>query len=137
MTSGSSVDEFHVAPEQERAFQGLLKSARQLHGWSQQQVEERARELGLPINQTLLSSLERGPYPGMRLWDIYKLCRVYDLKVSQVLDALGWSDATPESKDERRLSLIWNAIRDLPDPDMDTILSVVERYIVGSRHSQE
>lgn len=137
MPSGSSAEEFTVSPERERAFQELLKSARQLHGWSQQDAERVSKEMGLPIHQTLLSNLERGPYPGMRFWDIYKLCRIYGIQVSQVLDALGWSDAPKESKNERRVALILDSIRDLPDEDVDTLLSVIERFIVGSRHTQE
>jgi hypothetical protein len=137
LTSGSSVDEFKVTPERERAFQDLLRNARQLRGWSQQEVERASRDLGLPLNQTLISSLERGPYPGMRLWDVYKLCRVYSLPVSQVMDALGWSEGESSSKTDRRVNLICNAIRDLAGPDLDTILNVVEKYVVGTRHAHE
>jgi hypothetical protein len=136
LTSGTT-EEFKVTPEKERAFQDLLRSARQLRGWSQQDAERASRDLGLPLNQTLISSLERGPYPGMRLWDVYKLCRVYDLPLNQVMDVLGWSEAQPGSRNDRRTTLICNAIRDMSDQDVDTILTVVERFVVGTRHMQE
>jgi hypothetical protein len=138
LTSGSSVEEFQVSPERERAFQDLLRGARQLRGWSQQEAEAASRKAGLPLNQTLISSLERGPYPGMRIWDVYKLCRVYDLPIGQVMDTLGWTESPqPANRTDRRVTMLCNAVRDLGDADVDTILTVVERFVIGTRHTHE
>lgn len=128
MTSGTSYDKFHVASDREEKFKRLLKSARELRGWSQMKAAE---ESG--VAQTVISEMERGVYPGMRLWDIWKLCRTYGFRVSQVLDALGWTDES-ESKDaevERRIALLNRAFADLSGEELDHLLFVVECFVVG------
>ncbi|GEM_PF-3588335 len=91
------------------------------------------------MKQTLISSLERGPYPGMRLWDVWRLCCAYEIDVNQVFEALGWLDR-PKSRNpeiERRITLINRALRDVSRTDLDILLTVIERYIIGIHHQRD
>lgn len=130
MTSGSSYDVFKVTPEQEKAFKELLFNARKLRGWSQQQAADNTG-----VAQTVISSLERGPYPGMRLWDIWRLCEGYGIDVVDVRKTLGWygEDEERATEDDLRIGLLVAAIKKLDRRDRDLILQTVERYIVGVR----
>lgn len=128
MTSGSSFDEFHVPADRERAFKEFLKSARTTLGLSQMQAAERSG-----LAQTVISSLERGPYPGMRLWDIWRLCDTYGIEVDHVLETLGWVNKNKpvESEQKRKIDLLCHALSTLPEDRLEPVLQTIEGYVTG------
>ena len=130
MTSGSSYDEFNVEPAQEKAFKELLRNARQMRGWSQQQAAD-----ATGVAQTVISSLERGPYPGMRLWDIWRLCDGYGIEVVDIRKALGWygereKDRMEEHEDPR-LAVAIAALKNLDDHHREILLQTINHFILG------
>lgn len=132
MTSGSSYEEFVLTPEQEQAFKDLMRSSRTLQGWSQQQAAEKSG-----VAQTVISSLERGPYPGMRLWDIWRLCTIYGIDVVDVRKTLGWYNDEEERANSTatdiHLKQVLAGLRSLDRRVLDCILNNLEWTIAGVR----
>jgi DNA-binding XRE family transcriptional regulator len=122
--------EFQVSPEREAAFQQLIRQSRQLHGWSQEQAAKEAK-----TSQSVISAIENGPYRGMGVWELYKLCRAYGLGFQQVLDVLGWSVDEPpvDNVTQTRIAALNQAFKRLSPEALEPLLHVVERYVIGSQ----
>jgi transcriptional regulator with XRE-family HTH domain len=75
---------FRPTIEQVNAFSKLFLDARKLRGKTQQEV---ADESG--VSQTMISTLEHGPYAGMNFVDVVKLASYYGIAPNTLAASIG------------------------------------------------
>lgn len=121
-------DTLHFTTAQVRAFQQLMRQARRLRGKNQTQV---ANEVG--VSQTLISKLERGPAPGIRMDELFRVLAYYQIDPRQVSEILGYSSESAQAGGEdMRFQSVVNALYALPDSVAETILTALEWMLRGS-----
>jgi len=121
-----------ISTERARAFQDLLRNRRKELGQSQMEVAA-----GAGVSQTLVSTLERGPHIGMRVYDLFKVLQYYRIRPDIVAASLGF--IAPESMglgtDERveRSRRILSDLAVFDEAMQDQLLDTFELLVQGAR----
>ena len=112
--------------EQIRAFADLLIRAREATGLKQYQVAE-----SIGMSPSTISLLERGPYPGMRAIDIWRLQALYGIPTAQPAQILGIELADQSAFEESPLALYVSRFAHLGPRGKALILEVLDVLLTG------
>ena len=107
--------------DQSRAFADVLVRAREALGLKQYQVAEK-----VGVSAGTISALERGPYPGMRAIDIWRLEAFYGIPLTQLPQVLGLHIAEETALEESPFAPYVNRIAHLGPRDQKVILEVLD-----------
>jgi transcriptional regulator with XRE-family HTH domain len=123
--------EGYISTERARAFQELLRNRRKELGLSQMEVAA-----GAKVSQTLVSSLERGPHIGMRVYDLFKVIQFYQIRPDVVAGVLGFmpEESAAGHLDERleRARRIFADMSDLDQATQDRLLESFHLLVRGA-----
>jgi transcriptional regulator with XRE-family HTH domain len=121
------IDATTYTTEQIRNFQQLMLEARRSRGMTQ---VEAASKIG--VSQTMISNLERGPQPGMRVGELFRVLAYYHIEPNLVAEVLGyWNDSTAERDDPRFIAVV-EGLASLPDTLYDQIIRALELMLHGA-----
>ena len=120
-----------ISTERARAFQDLLRNRRKELAQSQMEVAA-----GANVSQALVSTLERGPHVGMRVFDLFKVLQYYHIRPDVVAATLGFTpEETLKIADERgeRSKRILADLADFDEATQDRLLDSFELLMQGAR----
>lgn len=121
------IDSPTFTPQQVRAFQQLLLEARRNRGLTQMQAANR-----IGVSQSLISNLERGPQPGMRVGDLFKVLAYYHIEPNAVAEALGYWQEDAIVRDDPRFVAVLEGLAALPDTLYDHLMTSIELMLRGA-----
>jgi transcriptional regulator with XRE-family HTH domain len=112
--------------DQSKAFADILVRAREALGLKQYQVAEKGG-----VSAGTISSLERGPYPGMRAIDIWRLEAFYGIPLTQLPQSLGLYIADEPALEGSPFAPYVNRIAHLGPRDQKIVLEVLDVLLDG------
>jgi transcriptional regulator with XRE-family HTH domain len=125
-------DDGYISNETARAFQNLLRGRRKELGQSQMEVAS-----GANVSQALVSTLERGPHIGMRVYDLFKVLQYYRIRPDVVAGVLGFtpeeSAAGPLDARMERARRIFADMATLDEGTQDRLLESFQLLVQGAR----
>jgi transcriptional regulator with XRE-family HTH domain len=112
---------------QRAAFADLWRLAREQMGLKQYQVAERTG-----VSASTISSLERGPYEGMRAIDLWRLSTFFGLPCNRAAQVLGM-DLDTGPADEQPLGRYTARLLQMTTEQQDVVMEVLDALV--SRYS--
>lgn len=112
--------------EQRHAFADLWVRSREASGLKQYQVAEKTG-----VSAGTISTLERGPYPGMRSIDIWRLQAFYGIASTLPAQILGFDLADIPALEDSPLAPYAARIGQLGPNDQKFILEVLDVLLSG------